>query len=119
MITTVMLESPYSGDVLFHVNYARQCMMDSVKRGEAPFVPHLLYTQSEKSGWALETKGNTDEKHWISREEGLQLAAAWRAKADKTVLYIDHGMTAGMLRAEEEAVKMGKPVERRKLYAEE
>ena len=94
---TVMLESPYAGDVPANVEYARQCMIDSVKRGEAPFPTHLLYTQGEKGGWALETVNrDTDQGHWISREHGLQLAKAWRAKADKTVFYVDNGSIQSM-----------------------
>jgi hypothetical protein len=32
----VILESPYAGDVSANVQYARQCLRDSVLRGEGP-----------------------------------------------------------------------------------
>lgn len=41
----VFVASPYAGDVARNERYARACMVDSLARGEAPFVPHLLYTQ--------------------------------------------------------------------------
>ena len=42
---TVILESPYAGDVARYTLYARECMLDSLKRNEASMVSHLLYTQ--------------------------------------------------------------------------
>ena len=41
----VIIESPYAGDVERNVRYARAAMADCLKRGEAPFASHLLYTQ--------------------------------------------------------------------------
>ena len=41
----VIIESPYMGNVKSNIAYAQQCMGDSLKRGEAPFASHLLYTQ--------------------------------------------------------------------------
>ena len=45
----VILESPYFADtedgVEQNVKYARQCLRDSLLRGEAPLASHLLYTQ--------------------------------------------------------------------------
>ena len=42
----VIIESPYMGDVQRNIAYAQQCMGDSLKRGEAQFASHLLYTQT-------------------------------------------------------------------------
>lgn len=41
----VIVESPYAGDIERNVAYARACIADCLKRGEAPFASHLLYTQ--------------------------------------------------------------------------
>lgn len=41
----VILESPYAGDVERNLTYARECVRDSLSRGEAPIASHLLYTQ--------------------------------------------------------------------------
>jgi hypothetical protein len=42
---TVLLESPYAGDVDGNLHYARAAMRDCLHLGEAPFASHLLYTQ--------------------------------------------------------------------------
>lgn len=39
----VIVESPYAGDVIRNVEYARAAMRDCLQRGEAPFASHLLY----------------------------------------------------------------------------
>ena len=41
----VIIESPYAGDIEKNVAYARDCVRDSLMRGEAPYASHLLYTQ--------------------------------------------------------------------------
>lgn len=41
----VVVESPFAGDIQKNIEYARKCMADCLKRGEAPFASHLLYTQ--------------------------------------------------------------------------
>ena len=41
----VVIESPYAGQIARNVEYARACMADSLRRGEAPIASHLLYTQ--------------------------------------------------------------------------
>ena len=38
----VIVESPYAGDVEANEEYARQCVRDSLMRGEAPIASHLL-----------------------------------------------------------------------------
>ena len=43
---TVIVESPYAGDVERNERYARACIRDCLLRGEAPFASHLLYTQA-------------------------------------------------------------------------
>ena len=53
--------------------------------------------------------------HWVTRDKGIAMASAWRYAADMTVLYIDHGVSAGMAQAEEEALEIGQMVERRSL----
>lgn len=44
----VILESPYAGNVEKNVEYARMCMLDSLKRGESPMVSHSLFTDIAK-----------------------------------------------------------------------
>lgn len=44
MTRRIYLASPYRGDEEANKLYARRCQADALGRGEAPFVPHLLYT---------------------------------------------------------------------------
>ena len=111
----VLVETPYAGNVHANLAYARLCMADSVSRGEAPFLSHLLYTQGLGGGWAMEQRNESDKEHWVTREKGMELGRAWRAVASKTVLYVDLGESSGMVLAEVEAHELGKPVERRRL----
>ena len=82
----VILESPYAGDVERNVDYARRCVRDSLMRGEAPLASHLLYTQP----------GILDDDVLIERELGIDAGLAWRRHAEAAVVYIDHGISAGM-----------------------
>ena len=55
----VCIESPFAGNVEFNVEYAKLAMKDSLSRGEAPFLSHLLYTQvlddtkPDERGWGI------------------------------------------------------------------
>lgn len=82
----VIVESPYAGDVEKNERYARACMADCLKRGEAPFASHLLYTQPNV----------LDDKVPHERELGIQAGFAWRSVAQKTVVYNDLGVSRGM-----------------------
>jgi len=42
----VFIASPLRGNIERNQDYATWCMRDSLKRGEAPFVPHLLFTRA-------------------------------------------------------------------------
>ena len=101
----VLLESPYKGDVEVNVTYARACLRDSLRRGEAPIASHLLYTQP----------GVLDDDVPDERQLGIDAGLAWTAVADASVVYIDHGITGGMWRGIEAAIEAGLPVYLRRL----
>lgn len=98
----VILESPYAGNVELNTRYARACMLDSLRRGEAPMVSHLLYTQ------VLPDVGE-------DRKLGIEAGLAWGRVAQKTVVYEDLGISSGMSYGISSALNMGRPVEYRKL----
>lgn len=102
----VILESPYAGDVERNVRYARRCMMDSLGRGEAPMVSHLLYTQV------------LDDTVPSERERGIAAGLAWRQVAQASVVYEDHGISKGMQHGIAAAQKAGIPVEFRTIGGE-
>jgi len=80
----VILESPYAGFVQRNIEYARACMLDSLKRGEAPILSHLLYTQV------------LDDTIPEQRIMGIDAGLAWKCVAEKHVFYIDYGYSSGM-----------------------
>ena len=38
----VVIESPYAGDVEANVAYAKRCVLDCLRLGEAPYASHLF-----------------------------------------------------------------------------
>lgn len=102
----VILESPYAGDVERNVTYARLCLRDSLSRGEAPIASHLLYTQP----------GVLRDEMPQEREWGINAGLAWGVAAEKTVVYIDHGISRGMQFGIKNAEEANRPVVYRTLY---
>lgn len=99
----VILESPYAGNVGVNTQYARKCMLDCLKRGEAPMVSHLLYTQC------------LDDTIPEERELGVEAGLAFRSVVNKTVVYIDLGISKGMQYGIDDAVKNCREIEYRTL----
>jgi len=102
----VILESPYAGEVERNIKYARECLKDSLKRGEAPIASHLLYTQDGVLDDLIE-----EERMW-----GINAGLAWKEVADLQVFYIDFGMSTGMKYAEKYAKEHNINLEYRTLY---
>lgn len=102
----VILESPYSGDIERNCQYARQCLADSLKRDEAPLASHLLYTQS----------GVLDDSKPEERALGIEAGHAWTPIADRVVVYLDLGMSRGMLEGIAKAEAHNVTVEYRTLF---
>lgn len=82
----VIVESPYAGDIPRNVRYAQDCLRDSLRRGEAPFASHLLYTQP----------GVLNDKVQEERQIGIEAGFAWGEVCDGVAVYIDLGISAGM-----------------------
>ncbi len=101
----VIIESPYAGDIERNVEYARACVRHSLESGEAPIASHLLYTQP----------GILDDKIPHERLWGIEAGLAWRAVANATVVYKDHGVTDGMKHGIKAAILSGIPVVYRKI----
>lgn len=99
--TTVIIESPFQGDQILNIAYARECMLDSLQRGEAPFLSHLLYTQV------------LDESKKTERNLGIQAGLEFGRLCEKTAVYKDLGISAGMKLGIASAKKHGRPVEMR------
>jgi hypothetical protein len=87
-----------------NIEYAQAAMLDCLrKHNEAPFASHLLYTQV------------LDDKVKEDRALGIEAGLLWGAQAEKTVIYIDLGVTEGMRQGIARARKEGRPVENREI----
>jgi hypothetical protein len=101
----VILESPYAGDIEANVTFARECLRDCLKRGEAPIASHLLYTQP----------GVLRDEVPDERQLGIDAGLAWGSVAEATVVYTDRGISRGMSYGIANAERAGRPVEFRSL----
>ena len=104
----VFVESPYAGDVELNLRYVKACMHDCLMRGEAPYASHALYTQP----------GVLDDGDPGERRHGIEAGFAFMQVTDKTVVYVDLGVSEGMRQGIEHAAAMGHPVEHRTLGGE-
>jgi hypothetical protein len=102
----VLVESPYAGEVDDNEAYARACVLDCLRRGEAPFASHLLYTQV------------LDDAKPTERQLGIAAGLAWGVCADLVAVYIDRGVSSGMRKGIEAATNAGIPQEERRLPPE-
>lgn len=95
----VIVESPFAGGFA-NVRYSRECLRDCLDRGEAPYASHLLYTQ----------KGVLNDEIAEERRRGIDAAVAWLEVADYVAVYMDLGITVGMMFGIIRAAKSGKPI---------
>ena len=107
----VIIESPYfvKGDYVAthdNIRYAQSCMRDSLERGESPFLSHLLYTQI--------LDDNIPEERTMGIEAGLE----WGKVAEVSIVYIDRGISPGMIKGIESARDKGRKIIFRNLYPE-
>lgn len=111
----VIIESPFAArkpdgswdaeGVEENLRYLRAAMHDCLKRGEAPYASHALYTQP----------GVLNDQIPEERTLGINAGFAWNERADVSVLYIDRGLSSGMKLGIENANKANRPIEIRSL----
>lgn len=107
----VLLESPFAGkgntkedrlaDEQLNIAYARACMHDCFMRDEAPYASHLLYTQD----------GVLDDDVPDERELGIEAGLLWGEAAEKSVFYLDRGLSGGMKYGLRRAIDQDRPFE--------
>lgn len=95
----VIVESPFAGSFA-NVRYAREAVLDCLNRGESPFASHLLYTQ----------KGLLNDKVAEERRKGIDAAIGWLEVADHVAVYMDMGVSSGMVKGITRAARLGKPI---------
>lgn len=102
----VLVESPFAGDVEANVAYLKECLKDSLSRGEAPYASHLFYTQF------------LDDEIPEERALGIDAGLAWGMAAELTAVYQDRGISRGMIYGIEAAEAAGRPIEYRNIEKE-
>lgn len=102
----VVIESPFAGDQQRNTAYARACLKDSLRRGEAPFASHLLYTQC------------LDDDAPDDRRRGISAGFEWGRIADLVAVYTDLGISKGMQQGIDRAFHNRCPAERRSCAAD-
>jgi len=104
----VIVESPFASSSTVtqeqHVTYAQSCVLHSVKQNECPFASHLFYTQI------------FDDDLLSDRKLGIDLGLTWYKKADISAVYVDHGISAGMVQGITEAYKQGVTIDWRSIF---
>ncbi|HRC28229.1 MAG TPA: hypothetical protein PKV96_02465 [Candidatus Saccharimonas sp.] len=104
----VLLESPFAADteegLRANRDYAMEAMRDALmNHHEAPFASHLLYTQM------------LDDTVPLERHIGIEAGLAIGMFAERTVVYIDQGISRGMQYGIDNAKAAGRPIEYRSL----
>ena len=98
----VIIESPFAG-AFANVRYSRECLRDCLDRGESPFASHLLFTQ----------KGVLNDAVPDERRRGIEAANEWLEVVDYVVVYMDLGVTRGMLIGVAKAAGLNKTIKAR------
>src|SRR5204862_6157379 len=70
----------------------KRCMNDALRRGEAPYLSHLLYPKT------------LDDTIPEQRERGIRAGHAIAARLEAWIFYLDRGITRGMLQGVDAAV---------------
>lgn len=79
-----------------HARYLDACLLDSLRRGEAPFASHGLYTRA----------GVLDDLEPGERDLGIRAGFEWRYAASVTAVYLDLGTSSGMRAGVDHATEM-------------
>src|SRR5215475_4313700 len=103
----IILESPLRGkdqaECDANLQYARDCLLHSLRMGEAPLASHLLYAQV------------LDDLKEDERELGMNAGWTWIPHAQYMVIYQDRGISVGMRRAIALAKEIKLPIQYRNI----
>jgi hypothetical protein len=94
----VVVESPYAGDVERNLRYLRACLADCLRRGEAPFASHAIYTQPGVLNDAVPSE----------RAQGIWAGFMWGRNAHRRLFYEDLGWSTGMAYGYAEAWRLNR-----------
>lgn len=102
----VIIESPYGAadatGVAANVAYLQRCIRHAVLVcGESPYASHQMLTQA------------LDDRNTSERNAGIEAGFLWRYAAEMTAVYLDRGLSRGMVLGIQDALKKNRPVELR------
>ena len=97
-VKRIYLCSRYAGETDKNVAVAERLCRQLVDAGQAPFAPHLLYPRF------------LDDCNPSERELGISCGLTFMEVCDEVWVYTAGGVSAGMGRELDHAVRLGKPV---------
>lgn len=105
----VFLESPCNAADAesFQVNkeYCLAAMLDCLDQGESPYASH----------WIFAFSGALNDQDKEQRAQGMRAGFEWLRFANKSVVYIDLGLSAGMWKGIQKAIDRNMRIEWRSL----
>lgn len=111
MIPRVFVATPLRASARYtqeeNSRFAKMCLRDCLRRGEAPFAPHLLYP--------LVLHDDRPEE----RELGISAGLAFLHVCSRVACYVDRGVSAGMRGELRQALLTATPIEFRRLDGRE
>lgn len=81
---TVLIISPYSGNLHRNKVYLNRCIKFVIRTGNAPFAPHYLYPNF------------LDDFNPEERERGMGFGRAWGLVCETAIVFMDYGLSKGM-----------------------
>jgi hypothetical protein len=102
----VVIESPFGGtdeEVRRNIKYARACVTDSLRKGEAPYASHLFFPQP----------GILDDNVSEDRMRGIHAGLEITKDFDLTAVYKDLGISKGMTYGMKRAIELNRSIEER------
>jgi hypothetical protein len=103
----VCIESPWAGlgGGEKAASYLRDCIRDSISRGEFPIASHAI--------WCV--AGGISDSVEANRFRGMSAGMKFIEVCDLVAVYTDHGISQGMRRAIDYAGVCGKPIVARRV----
>lgn len=104
--TYILVESPFAGEVDKNLAYAQKCMrhvfFSSYSGPQIPIASHCFFTLA------------LDDRNPAERSIGMKAGFAMRSLASEVRVYLDRGLSDGMVYGIRGAIEAGKPI---KLWA--
>lgn len=95
-----MSHEEYLEAIADNIAFAKQAIQDCLNRGESPYATHLFFPQP----------GMLNDRDAEQRKLGIEAGLDWGSRADRSVVYIDRGISKGMLEGIKRAKNEGRTI---------